>query len=95
MQADTEDRARTRTDLVLLGALAVELLLFILLPTLKRHLQFAVGPDVPVYLWWARVGASQGISLVRDRPGIAVMLPVVAGTFHLPLVGAAAGLQYA
>ena len=95
MQADTEDRARTRTDLALLGVLAVELLLFFLLPTLRRHMQFSVGPDVPVYLWWARVGASEGISLVRDRPGIAVMLPVVSGTWHLPIVAAAAGLQYA
>jgi hypothetical protein len=95
MQAETDDRARTRTDLVLLGALAVELLLFILLPTLRRHLQFGVGPDMPVYLWWGRVGASEGISLVRDRPGIAVMVPVVAGTLHQPLVAATAGIEYA
>jgi len=80
---------------VLLGALAVELLLFFLLPTLRRHLQFSVGPDMPVYLSWARVGAADGLSLVRDRPGIAVMLPIVAGTMHLPLIGATAGIQYA
>jgi hypothetical protein len=95
MQADTDDRARTRSDLALLGALAAALLLFFLIPTLWRHLQFGVGPDMPVYLWWSRVGASQGLSLVRDRPGIAVMIPVVAGTLHQPLVAATAGIQYA
>ena len=95
MQTDTDDRKRTRTDLALLGGLAAALLLFFLLPTLRRHLQFGVGPDMPVYLWWARVGSSQGISLVRDRPGIAVMIPVVAGTLHQPLVAATAGIEYA
>jgi hypothetical protein len=54
-----------------------------------------VGPDVPVYLWWARVGASEGMSLVRDRPGIVATLSTAIGTLHLPPVAAAAGLQYA
>ena len=94
-QAHTDDGVRTRTDLVLLGALAIELLLFFLLPTLRHHLQFGVGPDVPVYLWWARVGASEGLSLVRDRPGVVALLSSVIGTTHLPPVAAAAGLQYA
>lgn len=54
-----------------------------------------MGPDVAVYLWWARVGAARGISLVGDRPGIAALIPTVAGTLHLPLVAAVAGIQYA
>ena len=95
MRTDADDRVRTRTDLVLLGALALELLLFFLLPTIRHRLQFAVGPDVPVYLWWSRVGPSEGMSLVRDRPGIVATLAAVTGTLHLPPVAAAAGLQYA
>ena len=48
-----------------------------------------------MYLWWARVGASQGISVVGERPGTPALIPAIAGTLHLPLVPTIAGLQYA
>ncbi|HEY6567718.1 MAG TPA: hypothetical protein VI341_09390, partial [Actinomycetota bacterium] len=64
-------------------------------PTLAFGWRFGVGPDEPVYLWWARVGASQGISLVGARPGTPALIPAVAGTLHLPLIPALAGLEYA
>jgi len=47
-----------------------------------------------VYLWWARVGAVQGISSVGARPGTPALIPTVAGALHMGLVPALAGLQY-
>jgi hypothetical protein len=82
-------------DLLCLAGLAVGLGIFFLRPTFQKGWGFGVGPDVSVYLWWARVGASQGLSVVADRPGIATLIPVVAGTLHMPLVPVVAGLQYA
>ena len=64
-------------------------------PTILSSWNFGVGPDVPVYMWWARVGASQGLSVIGERPGIAATIATAAGTLHLPLVPAIAGLQYA
>lgn len=53
------------------------------------------GPDETVYLWWTRVGAAEGISLVGARPGVPALIAVVSGTLGLPLVPALAGLQQA
>jgi hypothetical protein len=71
------------------------LLVVFVTPTILRSWPFGVGPDVPVYLWWARVGASEGFSVIGERPGIAATIATAAGTLHLPLVPAIAGLQYA
>ena len=38
-------------------------------PGLFRGWVVGAGPDETVYLWWARVGASEGISLVGRPPG--------------------------
>jgi hypothetical protein len=54
---------------------------------------FGAGPDEIVYLWWTRVGTSEGVSSVGARPGIPALIGAVAGTLHLPLVPAVAGLQ--
>jgi hypothetical protein len=64
-------------------------------PTLAFGWRFGVGPDEPVYLWWARLGASHSISSVGARPGMPALIPAVTGTLHLPLVPALAGLEYA
>jgi hypothetical protein len=69
--------------------------LFLLWTTLAHWWRFGIGPDGPVYMWWARVGAEQGISRVGARPGTPALIPAVTGTLHLPLVPALAGLQYA
>jgi hypothetical protein len=84
-----------RRDLAWLGALAGVLVVVFVTPTIRNSWSFGVGPDVPVYMWWARVGASEGLSLIGERPGIAATIAVAAGTLHLPLVPTIAGLQYA
>lgn len=70
------------------------LLIVFVAPTILSSWNFGVGPDVPVYMWWARVGAAQGLSVIGERPGIAATIATAAGTLHLPLVPALAGLQY-
>jgi hypothetical protein len=50
---------------------------------------------MPVYLWWTRVGASEGLSLVGERPGTPALLAVLSGALHLPVAATAAGLQAA
>lgn len=71
------------------------LLVVFVSPTILRSWPFGVGPDVPVYLWWTRVGASRGLSVIGERPGISATIAATAGSLHLPLVPAVAGLQYA
>jgi hypothetical protein len=88
-------RARLRGDLLLTGALAVALFLLFQVPNLVNATAFPVGPDAPVYLWWARVASSEGLSLVGNRPGTPVLIPALAGTLGLGVVGGLGGLQYA
>ncbi len=57
----------------------------LLAPFLRHAYRFGVGPDVPVYLWWARVAASQGLSVVGERPGSPALFAVLSATLHLPL----------
>ena len=72
-----------RRDLLWLLALVAVLLGFFLWPTFAYRWPFGVGPDEPVYLWWARVGAAEGISLVGARPGTPALIPTVAGALHM------------
>jgi hypothetical protein len=87
--------ARTAIDLVLIVVLGAVFLRVAVWPTFVHHYPFAVGPDMPVYLWWSRVGASQGISLVGGRPGTPALIPTVATALGIGLVPAVAGVQYA
>src|SRR3989442_11003130 len=50
---------------------------------------------MPVYLWWSRVGAAEGISLVGERPGAPALIPTVASALGVGLVPAVAAVQYA
>jgi hypothetical protein len=54
-----------------------------------------VGPDVPVYLWWARVGAAEGLSAIGTRPGTPALIPTVARVIGVGSLTSVAGLQYA
>ena len=62
---------------------------------LFRGWGFGPGPDETVYLWWTRLGASEGISFVGARPGVVALIAAVAGTLGLPLIPALAGIQQA
>ncbi len=67
----------------------------VLRPTWIHGWGVGTGPDEAVYLWWTRVGAAEGISLLARRPGAAVLIATVTGTLRMPLVVGVAGLQYA
>lgn len=64
-------------------------------PGLFRGWTFGPGPDESVYLWWTRLGAAEGISLVGARPGVPALIATVAGALGVPLIPALAGLQQA
>ncbi|MGH2680995.1 MAG: hypothetical protein ACRDG8_11030, partial [Actinomycetota bacterium] len=79
-------------DLAWLGGLVAALLLLLTWPYLVDRFRFGVGPDVPVYLWWTRVGASEGLSTVGARPGAPALAAVIAGTLQLDAAAVTAGL---
>jgi hypothetical protein len=86
---------RSRPDVLALVGLTALLIAVFAWPGLFRGWSFGPGPDGTVYLWWTRVGAAEGISLVGGRPGIPALIQTVAGTLGAPLVAGLAGLQQA
>jgi len=85
----------TRRDLAWLGGLGVVLLVVLLWPYVVDGYRFGVGPDVPVYLWWTRVGASEGMSMVGSRPGAPALAAALAGSLLLNASAVTAGLSSA
>jgi hypothetical protein len=75
--------------------LTVVVLAVLLAPFIRHGYRFGVGPDIPVYLWWTRVGASQGLSLVGERPGSPALLAVLAGATHLSVTAVTAAFEAA
>ena len=65
---DRAAASRTGTDLAWLAGSAL-VVLAVLLPVRPARVPLPLGPDVPVYLWWTRLGASQGLSRRRRPPG--------------------------
>ena len=88
-------RAVSRRDVFSLIGLSAVLIVVFAWPGLFRGWSFVPGPDGTVYLWWTRVGAAEGISLVGGRPGVPALIQTVAATLGVPLVAGLAGLQQA
>jgi hypothetical protein len=84
-----------RRDLAGLVVLGAGLLLLMAWPYLVDGHRFGVGPDVPVYLWWTRVGASEGLSLLGSRPGAPALAAALAGTLNLNAAAVTAALPAA
>jgi hypothetical protein len=87
--------ATARRDLTWLGGLCAALLVLFVWPYAIDGHRFGVGPDVPVYLWWTRVGAGEGLSEVGARPGAPALVAALAGTLHLNVTAVTAGLASA
>ncbi|HET6791673.1 MAG TPA: hypothetical protein VFI35_08850 [Actinomycetota bacterium] len=87
--------AIARRDLAWLGGLWCVLLAVFVWPYAIDGHPFGVGPDVPVYLWWTRVGASEGLSMVGSRPGAPALVAALVGTLHLNVTAVTAGLASA
>ncbi|MGQ0668179.1 MAG: hypothetical protein ACT4PO_00645 [Actinomycetota bacterium] len=84
-----------RADLLAVGALATALLAFFLAPFVVRDFGFPLGPDGPVYLWWVRLAALDGLSAVGRRPGLPALALTLAGTLHISSAAVLAGLECA
>ena len=84
-----------RRDLTWLGGLCAALLVVLLWPYVVDGFRFGVGPDVPVYLWWTRVGATEGLSMVGGRPGAPALAAALGGTLSLSAAAVTAGLASA
>jgi hypothetical protein len=84
-----------RGDLAWLAGLATALLGVFLWPYVVDGYRFGVGPDVPVYLWWTRVGAGEGLSQLGSRPGAPALAAALAGTLSLNAAAVTAGLASA
>ena len=87
--------ATARRDLAWLAGLCAALLVVFVWPYAIDGHRFGVGPDVPVYLWWTRVGASEGLSMVGSRPGAPALLAALAGALRLNISAVTAGLASA
>ena len=87
--------ATARRDLAWLGGLCAALLVVFVWPHAIDGHRFGVGPDVPVYLWWTRVGASEGLSMVGSRPGAPALVAALAGALRLNVSAVTAGLASA
>jgi hypothetical protein len=88
-------RGGTGRDLGWLGGLALILLAIMVWPYAVDGHRFGVGPDVPVYLWWTRVGAAEGLSWIGSRPGAPAIAAVLAGTLNLNAAAVTAALASA
>ncbi|MGZ8645808.1 MAG: hypothetical protein ACXWX3_05910 [Actinomycetota bacterium] len=95
MTTGESGRARICGDLAWLAGLALVVLGMLLAPFIRHDFRFGVGPDIPVYLWWTRVGASQGLALVGERPGSPALFAVLMGATHLPVAAVTAGFEAA
>jgi hypothetical protein len=64
----------------------------LLAPYVRHAFRFGIGSDMPVYLWWTRVGASEGLSAIGGRPGSPALIAVLAGSAGSSVAAVAAGI---
>ena len=76
----------------MLGAVAVALVVFFLGLYPLRGFRFPVGSDAPVYLWWSRLAARQGLSAVGARSGLPALALMLSSVLHVPLMQVLGGL---
>jgi hypothetical protein len=86
---------RLDRDLFALAGIAAALVCLLLWPFVRGGFRFPVGPDAPVYLWWARLASRDGLSAVGARPGVPAIALALSGALRLRLVAVVAGLEVA
>ena len=75
-----------------LAALATGLIAFYLLRYPVRGFRVPMGPDSPVYMWWANLAKIVGLSVANWRPGMPALTLTVGGTLGLSQLEVIAGL---
>jgi hypothetical protein len=84
-----------RRDLLWATVLAGGFTAFWLVPYIAKRLTMPIGPDVPVYLWWARLAEAQGIGAPGHRPGATVVLVTLSHALHVPVLPLIGGMLVA
>lgn len=79
-------------DLWLIGGIATGTLLGLLIAYPARGFVFPVGPDAPVYVWWASLADAEGLSAIGHRPGLPALTVLLSGTLGLSVPQLLAGL---
>jgi len=92
---EPEPGSTRRSDLGWIAGLAVAAIAFPGALLLVDGVRFPLGPDVPVYLWWMRVGGAQGVSIVGARAGSVAALAAVGSALRLSPANAVGGLAVA
>lgn len=64
-------------------------------PFVTNNLAFPLGPDAPVYLWWTRLAAQDGLSAIGHRAGAPALALLVQGALGRTVVEAVAALEVA
>jgi hypothetical protein len=82
-------------ELAWFAGLPLILLVVMVWPYAVDGYRFGVGPDVPVYLWWTRVSAVEGLSAIGSRPGAPALAAALAGTLNLNASAVTAALAAA
>ena len=67
----------------------------LLAPFVRHGFRFGVGPDVPVYLWWTRVGASRGCRSSANGRAAPRSSRCWRASTHLPVAAVTAGFEAA
>jgi hypothetical protein len=76
----SEPRERFRVaDTVSLVLVTAGLFTAYLSAYLWRGYEFPLGADSPVYMWWMRLAGAEGLSAVRDRPGVSGLALAIDG----------------
>jgi hypothetical protein len=88
-------RSGPRTELLVLGGLTFVLFAWFLWPFVAFDARFPLGPDAPVYLWWARLAGEEGLSVVGVRPGIPALTLALQGALRRSVVEATSALEIA
>lgn len=86
---------RRPSDTTLLVGLAVALLAWASAPFLFHGFTVPLGPDAPVYLWWARIAGVEGLSAVGERTGGPALALALAGTLRTSTVATLTALEIA
>jgi hypothetical protein len=64
-------------------------------PFVAHDLRFPLGPDAPVYLWWARLARVDGLTAIDPRVGAPALTIVLEGTLGRRVVEVVAALEVA
>jgi hypothetical protein len=71
------------------------LLGWFLWPFVAHGERFPLGPDAPVYLWWARLAGEEGLSAVGHRPGVPALSLILQGAMGRSVVEVTAAMEVA